>query len=89
MAQAGRRREYSLILPWGAPVEFKRLHLEHPAGVERLPALYERPPPPPRPKYVAYGDSGVVGWCAATSHTQCTPHNRAPALGAPPTPCTA
>ena len=51
-------------------VELKRLHLEHAAGIDALPVLYDMPTPPERVKYIAYGDETTAGWCAAHSYAQ-------------------
>ena len=64
------RRTYALVLPWGAPVQLKRLHLEHAAGVTEVPRLYDIPSPPDRVKYTAYGDEVTAGWCAPRSYAQ-------------------
>ena len=64
------RRTYTLLLPWGAPVQLKRLHLEHAAGVEVMPLLYDVPTPAERVKFTAYGDETTAGWCASRSYAQ-------------------
>ncbi len=63
-----RPRTYTLLLPWGAAVDLKRIHLEHPVGTEARPTVYALPPSAPTPKLVAYGDSSVAGWCAVTGY---------------------
>lgn len=60
--------EYTLVLPWGAPVDLKRVRAEHAADEPRLPSVLAQPPPPSRPRYVAYGDASTAGWCAPTGY---------------------
>jgi len=55
-------RTLTLRLPWGAPVDLKRVLLE------TLPAELTPPqllplPPPPTVRLVAMGDSITAGWC--------------------------
>lgn len=60
---------YTLTLPWGAPVSLKRIHLEHPSGIDELPSLLEPPGSSHAiPKYVAYGDAATLGWCSSLGY---------------------
>ena len=39
-ASVAAAHTYTLVLPWGAPVDLKRVHVEHPTGVSELPRLF-------------------------------------------------
>lgn len=58
---------YRLTLPWGSPVDLKRIHVEHPPEVEAMPQLLDLPLRTlgaGAPRWVAYGDAATLGWCA-------------------------
>ena len=59
----GAVHNYTLRMPWGAPVVFKRLHLEAAAAGARRPAL-RLIPDAPTVRYVALGDSITAGMCS-------------------------
>lgn len=59
-------RSYTLHLPWGAAVAFKRLHLESSAPGAPRPTVHA-PPPPPTVRYIALGDSITAGMCSRSA----------------------
>ena len=65
---------YTLTLPWGAPVSLRRVHLEHPTGVDTMPSftspLSDGAAHAHKPKLVAFGDAITMGWCATTGYPQ-------------------
>jgi hypothetical protein len=56
-------RLYTLHLPWGAAVSFKRLHVEGSAAGAPRPTVHA-PPAPAIVRYVALGDSITAGMCS-------------------------
>lgn len=59
--------EYMMVLPWCASVAFRGIALESEASAP-VPQLMALTPPPPRPRYVAWGDSITHGWCGNESY---------------------
>ena len=55
-------RDYMLILPWGAAIDFRGITLSSLAGEPKVSAMEARHPRPLR--YVAYGDSISHGFCS-------------------------
>ena len=55
-------RTLTLRLPWGAPVDLKRILLET-LPAELTPPQLLQLPPPPTVRLVAMGDSITAGWC--------------------------
>ena len=56
------QRTITLRLPWGAPIDLKRILLET-VPAERTPPQLLPLPPPPTVKLAALGDSITAGWC--------------------------
>jgi len=57
------QRDYTLILPWGAAIDFRGLTLSSAAAQPQV--SLPRPPSPAPLRYVAYGDSITHGFCSA------------------------
>lgn len=55
-------RDYTLILPWGAAIDFRGLILASTSSEPKLSTPQLEAPPPLR--YVAYGDSITHGFCS-------------------------
>lgn len=62
---------YRLTLPWGSPVDLKRIHVEHSPDVTDVPRLASLPAAELRQsaaRWVAYGDAATLGWCSEVAY---------------------